>query len=81
MNIKTTLAAIALSALSFASFAATEVQAPKGQEIGSVSANASTLDGLSARLAVKAEQAGAKSFQIVSVSGDDTLHGNAVLYK
>ncbi|WP_192459075.1 multiple stress resistance protein BhsA [Musicola keenii] len=81
MNIKTTLAAIALSALSFASFAATEVQAPQGQEIGSVSANASTLDGLSARLAAKAEQAGAKSFQIVSVSGDDTLHGNAVLYK
>ncbi|MCI4182853.1 DUF1471 domain-containing protein, partial [Dickeya dianthicola] len=40
-----------------------------------------TLDGLQAQLAAKADAAGAKSFQITSVQGDDTLHGNAVLYK
>ncbi|SLM65059.1 MULTISPECIES: multiple stress resistance protein BhsA [Dickeya] len=81
MNMKTLFATIVLSTLSAGSFAATEVQYPQGQEIGSVSATASTLDSLQAKLAAKADAAGAKSFQITAVQGDDTLHGNAVLFK
>lgn len=81
MNMKTVFTAIALSTLSVGAFAATEIQYPQGQEIGSVSASANTLDSLQAKLAAKADAAGAKTFQITSVQGDDTLHGNAILFK
>ena len=82
--IKMTLAAIALTTVSFAGFAADQVSsAPEQQqEIGVVSASgASNLTSLEARLAAKAEQAGAKSFRITSASGNNKLHGTAVIYQ
>ena len=76
--------AAALSSLSFASVAAVEVQStPAGQQaVGSIAANAgSNLDSLQQELAQKAEATGAKSFRITSVTGQNNLHGTAVIYK
>ncbi len=79
-NVKTLIAAAILSSMSFASFAAVEVQStPEGQHI---SANAGTnLGSLEEQLAQKADEMGAKSFRITSVTGPNTLHGTAVIYK
>ena len=72
-NVKTLFVAAVLSSLSFASFVAVEVQAtPAGQQkVGTISANAGTNVG----------SLGAKSFRITSVTGPNTLHGTAVIYK
>jgi len=83
-NFKLTLAAIALTTVSFTSFAADLVNSePQQQEkIGVISASgASNLSSLEAKLAEKADQAGAKSFRITSASGDNKLHGTAVIYQ
>ncbi|MBT9431140.1 DUF1471 domain-containing protein [Candidatus Sodalis endolongispinus] len=84
-NIKTLIAAIALGTLSFGSFAAQEVTStPAGQQrIGVVSAttNSSNLSDLQAQLAAKADAANASSYRIISAGGNDTLSGNAELYK
>ncbi|MFZ3387294.1 MULTISPECIES: multiple stress resistance protein BhsA [Buttiauxella] len=83
-NVKTLIAAAVLSSLSFASFAAVEVQAtPTGQQkVGTITATAGTnLGSLEDQLAEKAEQMGASSFRITSVTGPNTLHGTAVIYK
>ncbi|UXY09231.1 DUF1471 domain-containing protein [Kosakonia sp. ML.JS2a] len=83
-NVKAFFAAAVLSSLSFASMAAVEVQsAPAGQqEVATVGVTASTnLSSVEDKLAQKAEQMGAKSFRITSVTGSDNLHGTAVLYK
>ncbi|MEN0615182.1 multiple stress resistance protein BhsA [Klebsiella indica] len=81
-----TVVAIAavLSSLSFASFAAVEVQStPAGQhKIGTVSASAGTnLGSLEQQLAQKADKMGASAYRITSVSGPNNLHGTAVIYK
>ena len=80
-NVKTLIAAAILSSMSFASFAAVEVQStPEGQQkVGTISANAGT--NLGEQLAQKADEMGAKSFRITSVTGPNTLHGTAVIYK
>ncbi|WP_435954211.1 multiple stress resistance protein BhsA [Dryocola sp. BD626] len=83
-NVKTLIAAAMLSTLSFASFAAVQVQSTPAnqQKVGTISANAGTnLGSLEDQLAAKAEAVGAKSFRITSVSGPNTLHGTAVIYK
>ncbi|MFP2505541.1 multiple stress resistance protein BhsA [Enterobacteriaceae bacterium RIT711] len=83
-NVKTLIAAALLSSLSFASFAAVEVQAtPTGQQkVGTITATAGTnLGSLEDQLAEKADQMGASSFRITSVTGPNTLHGTAVIYK
>lgn len=83
-NVKTLIAAVMLSTLSFASFAAVQVQSTPAnqQKVGTISANAGTnLGSLEDQLAAKAEAVGAKSFRITSVSGPNTLHGTAVIYK
>ncbi len=83
-SIKSLIAIAALSSLSFASVAAVEVQAtPAGQQqAGVISANAGTnLSSLQNELAQKADEMGAKSFRITSVTGPNTLHGTAVIYK
>ncbi|WES70196.1 multiple stress resistance protein BhsA [Superficieibacter sp. HKU1] len=83
-NIKTLIAAAVLSSLSFASFAAVQVQSTPAnqQKAGVISADAGTnLGSLENQLAQKADAMGAKSFRITSVSGPNTLHGTAVIYK
>lgn len=58
-NVKTLIAAVVLSSLSFASFAAVEVQAtPEGQQkFGTISANGGTnLGSLEDQLAQKAQE-------------------------
>ncbi|MCE0799682.1 multiple stress resistance protein BhsA [Buttiauxella sp. A2-C1_F] len=83
-NVKTLIVAAVLSSLSFASFAAVEVQAtPTGQQkVGTITATAGTnLGSLEDQLAEKADQMGASSFRITSVTGPNTLHGTAVIYK
>ena len=83
-NVKTLAIAAVLSSLSFASFAAVEVQStPAGQhKIGTVSASAGTnLGSLEDQLAQKAEEMGATSYRITSVTGPNTLHRTAVIYK
>ena len=76
--------AAVLSSLSFASFAAVQVQStPAGQhKVGTISASAGTnLGSLEDQLAQKAQEMGAKSYRITSVTGPNTLHGTAVIYK
>ncbi|MCK6872504.1 multiple stress resistance protein BhsA [Enterobacter roggenkampii] len=76
--------AAVLSSLSFASFAAVQVQStPVDQhKVGTISASAGTnLGSLEDQLAQKAQEMGAKSYRITSVTGPNTLHGTAVIYK
>jgi multiple stress resistance protein BhsA len=83
-SIKSLIAVAVLSSLSFASMAAVEVQSSPAdqQKVGVISANAGTnLSSLESELAQKADQMGAKSFRITSVTGPNTLHGTAVIYK
>ena len=83
-NVKTLIAAAVLSSLSFASFAAVQVQSTPAdqQKVGTIAANGGTnLGSLESQLAQKADEMGAKSFRITSVSGPNTLHGTAVIYK
>lgn len=83
-TINTLIAAAVLSSLSFASFAAVEVQSTPADQrkVGTISANAGTnLGSLEDQLAQKAEEMGAKSFRITSVTGPNNLHGTAVIYK
>ena len=51
-------------------------------KVGTISASAGTnLGSLEDQLAQKADEMGAKSFRITSVTGPNTLHGTAVIYK
>ena len=71
-NVQKLALAAVLSSLSFASFAAVEVQStPAGQhKIGTVSASAGTnLGSLEEQLAQKADEMGATSYRITSVTG------------
>ena len=68
-SIKTFVAVIALSA-SFGSFAAQ-----------TVTATASTLDGAEAKIAAKAEQAGASSYKITEAFTGNRVHMTAELNK
>ncbi|MCA7011814.1 DUF1471 domain-containing protein [Dickeya dadantii subsp. dieffenbachiae] len=79
--IKNIVAVIALATVSFGTFAATEVQHSASLSVGTVSATAGTLDGLQASLSEKANAAGAKSFRIISATGNDNqLRGVAEIY-
>ncbi|ACS87677.1 MULTISPECIES: multiple stress resistance protein BhsA [Musicola] len=76
--------AAVLATVSFGSFAAKSVnyeQAEQLQKIGAVSATAHDLSSLETKLASKATEAGASAYSITYAGGDDTLHGNAVIYK
>lgn len=82
-NIKLTIAAVVLSSLSFGSMAADLVNnAPMNQQkLGVISATGSSnLASLEAQLSEKAQEAGAKSFLITSTSGQNNLHGTAIIY-
>ncbi|CNI34241.1 DUF1471 domain-containing protein [Yersinia mollaretii] len=84
-SIKYIVPALALSFASFASVAATQIQHTPStglNEIGVVSASsAGTLTDLENALAKKAEDAGATSFLITSATGNNKLHGTAVIYR
>ncbi|CNK16049.1 multiple stress resistance protein BhsA [Yersinia mollaretii] len=84
-SIKYIVPALALSFASFASVAATQIQHIPStglNEIGVVSASsAGTLTDLENALAKKAEDAGATSFLITSATGNNKLHGTAVIYR
>lgn len=84
-NIKYAVAAIALSTLSFGTFAAqpvTSTQAQTMNEVGTVSVvGASTLDGMEAQLAQKAAAAGATGYTITSANTYNKVSGTAVIYK
>jgi len=50
--------------------------------VGTIAANGGTnLGSLESQLAQKADEMGAKSFRITSVTGPNNLHGTAVIYK
>ena len=83
-SINMMVVAAVLSGLSFASVAAQQVSSTPldQQKIGVISATGSTnLLSLEQQLSEKASDAGAKSFRITSTSGNNNLHGTAILYK
>ena len=84
-TIKYAAIATVLSALSFGAFAAQSINPANTQglnKIGVVSADgATTLDGLEAELAAKAEAAGATSYSIISAKTNNKINGTAVIYK
>ncbi|TKI05135.1 DUF1471 domain-containing protein [Martelella alba] len=52
------------------------------QPVGVVSATAgSNLSSLENALSAKAEAAGAKSYRIISTTGQNKLHGTAIIYQ
>ncbi|OOC13097.1 multiple stress resistance protein BhsA, partial [Dickeya dadantii] len=58
-----------------------EVQQSASLSVGTVSTTANTLDGLQASLSEKASAAGAKSFRIISATGNENqMRGVAELY-
>lgn len=82
---KYAVTALVLSTLSFGAFAAQSINPTNTQgldKIGVVSADdATTLDGLEAKLAAKAEAAGATSYAITSANTNNKISGTAVIYK
>lgn len=78
-------AVIALTTGSFATFAATEVNSvPIGeQSVGTISASVDSgnLDELHDKLAEKAAQKGASSYQIINTMGQNNISGSAEIYK
>jgi len=66
-SIKTLVAAVALSTLSFGAFAQ--------------SASGTTIDDAEAKIAAQAEQAGASSYKITEANVNNTVHMTAELYK
>lgn len=82
-TLKMTLAAIALTSVSFAGFAADIVnQEPVNQQqVGVVSASGTNLSSLEAQLAAKADAAGAKSFRVTSTTGNNRMHATAEIYQ
>ena len=83
-TVNTLAIAAVLSSLYLASISAVEVQStPAGQhKVGTISASAGTnLGSLEDQLAQKADEMGATSYRITSVTGPNTLHGTAVIYK
>ncbi|GAA3595575.1 DUF1471 domain-containing protein [Gibbsiella greigii] len=82
-NIKMALAAIALTTVSFGSFAAQLVteQPANAQKIGVVTATGATdLTSLENQLSAQADKAGAKAFQVIDTTGNNKLHGTAIIY-
>lgn len=83
-NVKALFVAAVLGSVSFASAAAVQVQSTPAdqQKVGSIAATGGVnLSSLEAQLAEKADAMGAKSYRITSVTGPNTLHGTAVIYK
>lgn len=83
-NIKMILAATALTTLTFGAYAAEQVSSDPlhQQPVGTISAQGgTTLSSLEAQLNAKADAAGAKSFRITSTTGQNKLHGTAVIYQ
>ncbi|MGB9095351.1 multiple stress resistance protein BhsA [Erwinia sp.] len=82
-NLKMTLAALALTSVSFAGFAADVVgQEPVNQQqVGVVSASGTNLSSLESQLSAKADAAGAKSFRITSTTGNNRMHATAEIYQ
>ena len=82
-SLKMTIAAVALATVSFGSFAAELVdsQPANMQKVGVVNAcGATNLTSLENKLAAEADKAGAKSFQITSTTGNNKMHGTAIIY-
>lgn len=71
-SVKKALSAVVIATAFFSSFTASAE---------SVSATACTLDGLVARLSVKAKAEGATSFKITQAGGQNLLHGTAEIFK
>ncbi|WON78696.1 multiple stress resistance protein BhsA [Serratia sp. UGAL515B_01] len=84
-NIKYTAAVITLALTSFTAFAAVPVDMQKAMtltESGVITAgHATTLASLEADLAAKAKAQGASSYRVVSVNGNNLIHGSAIIYK
>ncbi len=83
-NIKIFAVAATLSLISFGSFAAQQVSQPAdgAQAIGMISvAGPTTLGGLESKLAAQASEAGASSYRIIAVTGNNRMHANAEIYK
>ncbi|TKI05384.1 multiple stress resistance protein BhsA [Martelella alba] len=83
-NLTKSIVVLALSGLSFASFAAREIYSRPAEQraIGLVSASTTgSLTDLQNRLAAKADAAHASSYRIIAAGGHNTLRGSAELYQ
>ncbi|MBU9808548.1 DUF1471 domain-containing protein, partial [Rahnella sp. SL6] len=70
-NVKIFAVAATLSLISFGSFAAQQINQPTNdmQKIGVISAaNSTSISGLEAKLSQQAQEAGASSYRIISVT-------------
>ncbi|WP_259048341.1 multiple stress resistance protein BhsA [Klebsiella sp. BIGb0407] len=84
--IKYAATALILTSLSFGAMATvhsvTSAEAQNLQKSGTVAVTgASTLDSLEAKLAAKAQAAGARAYSITSANTDGKMSGTAVIYQ
>ncbi|MFM0961203.1 YdgH/BhsA/McbA-like domain containing protein [Yersinia enterocolitica] len=83
-NVKTIIVATVFASITSGAFAAdlVNIEPENLEKIGVVSAgNANSLSSLEEQLKEKADAAGAASYRITSTSGQNKLHGTAVIYK
>lgn len=84
-SIKYIATALVISVASFSAMAAqpvTYAQAHNLHAVGSVTASdASTLDSLEAKIAAKADAAGATAYMITSADTGGKMSGSAVIYR
>ncbi|MBG2875933.1 DUF1471 domain-containing protein [Proteus alimentorum] len=75
-------ATLALSAISFGSFASDSVsKSPSANGEYITITGSDTLDGLTTKIAQIAKDEGAKGFKVVGATGDDYLTVNAEIYR
>ncbi|QVW55769.1 hypothetical protein pEaSNUABM9_00188 [Erwinia phage pEa_SNUABM_9] len=67
--------------MSIKEFASAETIPAEYKKIGNVTANGSTVDEVTAELAKAAEAKGGDAFKVIGVSGNNKLHGDAIVYK
>jgi len=83
-NVKMILASVIPGSVSVSRFAAMETTMSQGKTlIGRISdsSGSTTLCELNANLAAKAQAAGASSYRIVAMGGNNVLSGTADIYK
>ena len=83
--IRTTLSAFIILTAPLGAFAAQSLDTAQTQhheKIGVISASGATnLSDLEHQLSTKADAAGASAYEITEASGNNLLHGSAIIYK
>ena len=67
--------------MSIKEFSSAEHIPEEFKKIGNVSTFGDTVDHVTGKLAAEAEKIGGDAFKVIGISGNNKLHGNAIVYK